>query len=494
MMPGHVYWKNKNGIYLGCNEAQASYVKKHYHNEFIGKTTHDLLPKAIADQIVADDNYVMSTGNELTIEEITPEGGTVLSKKIPLKDQSGEIVGMLGISFDVSERSRREKELKIIQDHTLLTLDNIVANLPGHVYWLDKEGLVYLGCNNNQARAIGLKSREEVVGKSLYNLYEKSEAERILELNQKILKAGEPVTIVEEGPGVSDGSAVFLTQKVPMKDKAGNIVGLLGISLDITVEKEAEKLRKEKLVIEESLKNAKLMAAGIAHELRTPLATINSIAGNLEHFMPDVFKGYEIAMDENKVEQVNDEVLDYLKTAPKLLKKVTYASNTFIDMMLMKVSLDNVKREELSRLSMSACVEESVKLYPLEEADRKLLKLNLNNNFDFMGDKTLFTHIIFNLLKNALYYIKAAQKGEISIWFELGAEFNTLHFKDTGKGMSPEVSSNLFGAFYSKTRHGAGVGLALCRLIMQEFGGSISCDSVAEEFTHFKMLFPALRK
>jgi signal transduction histidine kinase len=279
-----------------------------------------------------------------------------------------------------------------------------------------------------------------------------------------------------------------------MRDENNKVIGLLGISFDITVEKEAEKLREEKRIIEESLKNAKLMAAGIAHELRTPLATINSIAGNLDHYMAEVFKGYEIASAEGEVDQLSEEVLHYLKTSPKSLSKVTYTANTFINMMLMKVNLENVKRHELNKLRMAACVDEAIKLYPLEEEDKALLKMDLAHDFEFMGDKTLFTHIIFNLMKNAVYYVKAARKGEIKLWLEPGEELNTLHFKDTGKGMGPEVLANLFGAFYSKTRHGTGVGLALCKLIVQEFGGNIVCDSVEGEYTHFKMMFPIIQK
>jgi signal transduction histidine kinase len=207
--------------------------------------------------------------------------------------------------------------------------------------------------------------------------------------------------------------------------------------------------------------------------------------------MVDVYKGYDLALKAQLFESnLDPDVLNYLKTAPNSLTKVTYAANTFINMMLMKVNLENIKHNELRVLSVAEVVNESINLYPLEEEEKKLLHIDLSNDFLFTGDATLFTHLIFNLLKNALYYVKAARKGQIDIWLEPGEKTNCLHFKDTGKGMPTEILNNVFSAFYSKTRHGTGVGLALCKLIMKEFSGDIQCKSVEGEYTHFIMSFP----
>jgi len=101
--------------------------------------------------------------------------------------------------------------------------------------------------------------------------------------------------------------------------------------------------------------------------------------------------------------------------------------------------------------------------------------------------------VLANLTKNALYFLKEARKGEIFIEAKAGKSdenFNTLSFKDTGPGMSPEFAKNLFQAFMSQSRHGTGVGLYLCKTIMTELGGSIECDSVKGEFARFTMKFP----
>jgi len=99
-------------------------------------------------------------------------------------------------------------------------------------------------------------------------------------------------------------------------------------------------------------------------------------------------------------------------------------------------------------------------------------------------------HVLFNLLKNALYYIEAANKGEIYIRAEKTPDANILHFKDTGKGMASSMMPYVFERFYSKTQHGTGIGLAFCKSVIESFGGKISCESVEGEHTTFILEFP----
>src|SRR5207248_1330446 len=106
------------------------------------------------------------------------------------------------------------------------------------------------------------------------------------------------------------------------------------------------------------------------------------------------------------------------------------------------------------------------------------------------GQKVLTIHILFNLLKNAIYYIRTAHEGDIHIWLELGKKHNKLHFRDTGKGISADILPKIFDLFFSKTYHGSGIGLAFCKMVMQSYGGNIECDSVEGEFAEFILNFP----
>ncbi|WP_230306269.1 ATP-binding protein, partial [Legionella pneumophila] len=95
-----------------------------------------------------------------------------------------------------------------------------------------------------------------------------------------------------------------------------------------------------------------------------------------------------------------------------------------------------------------------------------------------------------NLIKNALYVIAMAQRGEINIWTESGDKYHYLYFKDTAKGMSKQQLNRLFNHFYTTTFMGTGIGLSFCKLVMNAFGGDIVCESKEGEYTLFILSFP----
>ena len=103
------------------------------------------------------------------------------------------------------------------------------------------------------------------------------------------------------------------------------------------------------------------------------------------------------------------------------------------------------------------------------------------------------THVFFNLLKNAVYYVEAANQGGIDIRVETGDKFNKVYFKDTGTGIPAKSLPHIFERFYTTTDNGTGIGLAFCQLVMQSFGGDISCQSTEGQYTEFTLKFPKIR-
>jgi PAS domain S-box-containing protein len=112
-----------------------------------------------------------------------------------------------------------------------INLENIIATLPGHIYWLDTNN-IFLGCNNLQAKTIGLHSRYEIIGKTIHEFQTHENATRIIKNNNMVMKTGQ-TQIFEEPYMKSDGSIViYLSHKTPLKDDNGNIIGILGVSFE----------------------------------------------------------------------------------------------------------------------------------------------------------------------------------------------------------------------------------------------------------------------
>ncbi|MBU0744301.1 MAG: PAS domain-containing protein [Gammaproteobacteria bacterium] len=142
----------------------------------------------------------------------------------------GYLLSMLTCGLVVFLTIMYRKNIRCCSD---IILEDILEQLPGHIYWKDKNG-VCLGCNRSNWSDFGLNSLEEFVGKTDHDLFPKEQADKILEADQEVMRTGEVKVCEEELTGLK--KALYLSHKMPLKDRNGNIIGILGTSIDITPE------------------------------------------------------------------------------------------------------------------------------------------------------------------------------------------------------------------------------------------------------------------
>jgi len=243
---------------------------------------------------------------------------------------------------------------------------------------------------------------------------------------------------------------------------------------------------KEIVKLKERVRSMESLAATIAHELRTPLASLSMVGESMKKYLPTIASWQP---KNNDLEF--QKAMDLFTSIPDRINSTTRSAFMVIEMILM-----NLKKKPAMLVykpcKISTCIELMLHEYPLEECERKLIHWDQSIDFTFSSNELYVKHILFNLLKNALYYIKAANKGEIYIWQEQGKKFNHLYFKDTGQGIPFSVLHHIFENFFSRTTRGTGVGLAFCKSTMLSFGGDIMCDSEEGEFTTFTLSFPVV--
>jgi two-component system aerobic respiration control sensor histidine kinase ArcB len=495
LMPGLVFWKNKEGKFLGCNDNLANILGFKTTQDIIGKSDQDLSWNNMVEIIHQCDSELLSRGETQALEVNfkNNEGSevVVLFNFNVIKDQYGCFTYIIGIGSDYTANKLEQAELQASKDLAKLALENILDNIPAHIFWKDRN-CILLGCNNLQARNMGFSSGKEMIGKSNYDViwHEQSEEEKIKQA-AAITKADLEVIntgidyVAEEPLFLPDGSiAIYLSRKTPLRDTNGEIVGLLGIAFDITPLKKVE---KELYETRHRLEGMTMVSASIAHEIRTPLASLELSANSLQSSLPLLIETYEQAIaSTSPAGQLDKRILRRLKDLPSLMKRETQGANTFIDMLLMNINPE-LEGSVGESFSMVSCVNEALARYPFKPGQNELVHwVPSVSDFQVRGKQKLVVHVLFNLIKNALYYIADAGKGDIRI--ELDSR--NLIFTDTGAGMSPEVLSRIFERFFSQTRHGAGVGLTYCKMVMDALGGTITCTSQQGSYTKFILSFP----
>lgn len=255
--------------------------------------------------------------------------------------------------------------------------------------------------------------------------------------------------------------------------------------------------RRKDNINQERLIAMKMLAGTIAHEMRTPFLGIRTNAGCLKKFLPILMDSYSKAKEGKlEVKPLSEKNLQHLRETPEDLDKITTSASLVIDMLLMSLKDDDYKSKNYEICSIRMCVEDMLREYPLSEKEKSLITWKKDPDFTFYGNTLFVKHVLFNLLKNALYYVKAANKdkGDISIWTEATPKENILYFKDTGTGMPATMVTHVFDRFYTHTHHGSGIGLSFCKSVMEGFGGSITCESKEGECTLFILKFPPIQE
>lgn len=248
--------------------------------------------------------------------------------------------------------------------------------------------------------------------------------------------------------------------------------------------------QKKRNIQEEKIRTLSLLAATIAHEMRTPLMGIASAGIGLEKALPSLIKSYDYATKNNETDitTIPPQVLHHLPGLPERIKNVTDHAFLTIDILLMNLKRnDNVSYEICS---INQCIQTALEKYPLDNREEKMVQWIKGPDFQFIGSPLLIHHIFFNLLKNSLFYVKKAGKGSITITVSEEKSNNIVYFKDTGHGIDKNDLKYIFDQFYSKNPNGSGIGLAFCKRVMRNLGGDIHCKSELGVFTEFRLEFP----
>jgi PAS domain S-box-containing protein len=391
-----------------------------------------------------------------------------------------------------SEEALRERTEEL--DGARRLLSNIIDTVPVRVFWKDRD-LRYLGCNTAFARDAGRRHPAELVGRTDRDMGWADQAELYQADDREVIRTGESRIGYEEPQTTPDGGAIWLsTSKVPLRNQAREIIGVLGVYQDITDRKQAAtelqrhrdnlqelvRERTEELACAKESAEAANIAksrflANMSHEVRTPMTAIIGMT--------------ELAMRT----PLDPQQRDYIEKAHSAAASLLRVLNDILD--FSKIESGKLALEQ-SAFRLDEVLDNVASLVG-QLAREKGLAMRFDKDPSIprtlVGDPLRLGQVLLNLCNNA---VKFTHDGEVSVRAavrETGQGSVLLHFvvSDTGIGIDASAQACLFEAFTqtdsstSRNYGGSGLGLAISRSLVEQMQGRIWVDSMPGRGSNF---------
>ena len=387
------------------------------------------------------------------------------------------LLSIVGQVFTNALQHKRAEEA-LAQERNLLR--TLIDNLPDYIYAKDVESRFILN-NSAHLRLLRAHTPEDVAGKNDYDVFPRELATQYYEDEQEIIRSGRPLVNREESVITEEGERRWLlTTKVPLCDAEGAPVGIVGMSRDITGRKQmAEALETHARLLEQANADLRMRNQELdeftyiaSHDLQEPLRKLVSFTDALHHDMK--------AGDEPEIRRD----LDIISSAAQRMQRLVRD--------LLALSRSGRQAMEWELVDLNECAELALDALEIRMGEEKaeIAKEKLPT---VLGDRTLLTQLFQNLIGNAVKFHGPAAP-RVRLTAEETPEGWTLGVRDNGIGIKKEYSEQIFAPF--KRLHGrgsyegTGIGLAICRKIVERHGGVIWVESEPGMGADFRFTLP----
>ncbi len=475
-----IFLKDKQGRILMGNSAFAKGVGKPIE-ELIGKTSFDYRPREVAQKMFDADRRIMEADREELIEEKVPSSDgssirTVSTIKAPWHNESGEVIGLIGVSHDISTRVRMEEALR--RNEALLR--SVIEGITDFIYLKDRQGRLIMA-NSAFSRVVGVPV-EQMIGKSVYEYRSSHDIAVIIDaVDQRIMESDTP-EVIEQLLPTPDGLHMntFLTTKVPWHNEKGEVIGIIGVSREITDRKKMEEeLKKTAQDLERKNRLITDFFTNMTHELKTPLTIILVQLELMGLYLDDVRKIPELidsaTQNSYRLLRLVGNLLDITRIDGGHLRVATADADAVALVQSICETVDAYAKAKSIRLTFTSAIKEKMMPLDVEKTER----------------------ILLNLLSNAIKYTEP--NGRITV--RLDDKYDegiALSVEDNGVGIPEDKLEVIFDRFaqvdssLSKQAEGCGIGLALVKSLVQMLGGTIRVKSKPGKGSNFTVTLPML--
>ena len=427
----------------------------------------DKILTSVLDQLINPEKFISEVkrlySNPLasSLDIVEFKDGRVYERCSQPQRIDNKVVGRVWSFRDVTDKKIAERALK----ESKQMLQIVMNNIPQFIFWKDRN-LTYLGCNSNFAKAAGFSKPEEVVGKTDNDLaWKKEEAASYREYDNKVMDTNMPQYHIIEQQKQADGKQAWIdTNKIPLHDANGNVVGILGSYEDITDRKKAEE-EKEKLnhELEEANQEMKNFVYIASHDLREPLRKVAAFGDMLQKSLG------------GKLESEDAENLQFMIDGAQRMNKMIEG--------LLVYSRVSTKTNPPEVVDLNEIVKQLQQLELSIVLQEKQVAMEIPESLPSVAaDPVQIRQLMQNLIANGIKYQAKGNIPRITITSKSAGNGTVrINVTDNGIGIKPEYQQAIFVMFkrlHSRSEYeGTGIGLAVCKKIVERHGGQIGIES-----------------
>lgn len=391
------------------------------------------------------------------------------------------VLVFLQLYREIARHTTTQEKLKQNRDF----LDSVIENIPVMVFIKDAKTLRYVRVNNACELVTGY-SRDELIGKSDFDLFPEEQASWFIARDRNAMEKGELVDIPAEKIQTRHlGERILYTQKIPLFGADGRPEYLLGLSEDVTerllhqdqieLTNQQLEIRNREVVRANRLKSQFL--ASMSHELRTPL---NAILG---------FSELLLGQTAGPLEEKQKRWIDFIQKGGRHLLQLI---NDILD--LSKIEAGRVELNVESFLVEVAVPEVLSNVRPLLMEKKVSFTSRIEPELFVLADRIRFKQILYNLLSNAVKF--TPMEGEVAIEASRSGDQVRFALIDNGIGIDPLHQHIIFEEFRQvespdgTVKEGTGLGLAITRRLVEQQGGKISVESELGKGAKFIFTLP----
>ncbi len=440
--------------------------------DVIGKTDYDFFPKAECDVFWAKDEEVfISQKGNISIENLTDSKGQIhiiSTKKAYFTGPSGEPL-LVGIIRDITELRKTQEKLKESDEARLKSIMNYSGR---GVYIKDLEGR-YIQANKVFLEAHGF-SEADIIGKTDFDLFPGIAAKH-RENQLEIIEKGEALEFEETFLDSEGLPHTYTSVKFPLLDANGIIYATCNISSDITERKQSDEI-KQKIMDELKRANTELerFAYVCSHDLQEPLRTINSFCQLLEKQLHD-------KLDERSQHYIQFITEGSTRARDLITDVLTYS----------RVGIELEKQQKVDVEGVMDAIKSNL--------DVRLKEVGATITHDTLpvitANKTQMIQLLQNLIQNAVKFCSDAPP-HVHIGAEKEQDWWKFYVRDNGIGIQPAYQQKIFEIFqrlHKRSEYpGTGIGLAICKKIVERHGGEIWVESASGKGSTFYFRLPRM--